>query len=753
MPSQTVACIYNPRNQSPKELIEHFVVRKKNFQKIFEDIRTSTMKYPEQHYMVEGKRGMGKTTLLLRLAYAIEHDLKLSKWLLPLNFNEEEYSVRKLFRLWERIIQLMEDKDPETFGGLFAQAEKLSHIYKADEEYEKELYRLLEMKLQANGKKVILFIDNFGDMFQKFSDLEAHRLRKILQTSADIRIVAASSVVLEAFYQYNHPFYEFFKVEHLEGLSMEETKQLLLQLGKIYGKEKIQSIVEQQPGRVEALRRLTGGVTRTIILLFEIFVDDQNGDTFADLERVLDRVTPLYKHRMDDLPAQQQQIVESIALKWDAVSVKEIHERTRIPSKVISALLQQLTKNEIVAKIKTRTKNHLYQINERFFNIWYLMRHGRNHDREKVLWLVRFLEEWCSDQDIKDRTAQHIKRLKKGDYNPRGAYYMSEALAYTNHLPSNDQHQLLEVTRDFLQERKSAYFKKLSKSDVDLLNKANLCIEQQKFPLAMDYLQKMKSKDDARIAWVYHQGLKDIKLAERHYRKAAVKGNVAALNNLAIIYEHVLNEPLKAEAMYLKAVEYKNVNALHNLGALYKNKLKNPKKAEQYYLKFMAEKKDDPNTLFSMGNLYANGFNQPEKAIEYYKAAAEQGQVLAMSNLAFLYLEKFDNHKEAERYFMQALDQGLLFNDDFIEIASLHPVNFQLLYLLARGKYDFLYQHFNSEAGEQAQLKDRLKPIYYAAAHFLQDKYPNEILRMGTELEETVTEIVTRVEEMRSWVS
>ncbi len=753
MPSQTVACIYNPRNQSPKELIEHFVVRQKIFEKIFEDIRTSTMKYPEQHYMVEGKRGMGKTTLLLRLAYAIEHDPKLNKWLLPLNFNEEEYSVRKLFRLWERIIQLMEDRDPETFAGFFAQAEKLSHIYKADEEYEKELYHLLEMKLQANGKKVILFIDNFGDMFQKFSDLEAHRLRKILQTSADIRIIAASSVVLEAFYQYNHPFYEFFKVERLEGLAMDETKRLLLQLGKIYGKEKIQSIVEKQPGRVEALRRLTGGVTRTIILLFEIFVDDQNGDTFVDLERVLDRVTPLYKHRMDDLPAQQQQIVESIALNWDAVSVKEIHERTRIPSKVISALLQQLTKNEIVAKIKTRTKNHLYQINERFFNIWYLMRHGRNHDREKVLWLVRFLEEWCSDQDIKDRAAQHIKRLKKGDYNPRGAYYMSEALAYTNHLPQNEQHQLLEVTRDFLQERKSAYFKKLSKSDVDLLNKANLCLEQKKYPLAMDYLQKMKDKDDARIAWVYHRGLKDIKLAERHYRKAAVKGNVAALNNLGVIYEHVLKEPLKAEAMYLKAAEHKNANALHNLGALYKNSLQNNKKSEQYYLKFMEVKKDDPNTLFSMGNLYANSFNQPEKAIEYYKAAASQGQVLAMSNLAFLYLEKYENHKEAERYFMLSLDQGLLFNDDFIDIASLHPVNFQLLYLLARGKYEFLFKHFNSEAGEKVQLKNRLKPIYYAAAHFLQDKYPNEILRMGTELEETVTEIVTRVEEMRSWVS
>ena len=380
------------------------------------------------------------------------------------------------------------------------------------------------------------------------------------------------------------------------------------------------------------------------------------------------------------------------------------------------------------------------------------MRHGRSHEREKVLWLVRFLEEWCSDQDIKDRAAQHIKRLKKGDYNPRGAYYMSEALAYTNHLPASEQHQLLEVTRDFLQERKSVYYKKLSKSDVELLNKANLSLEQKNYEPALGYLLKMKDKDDARIAWVYHKGLRDIKLAERHYRKAAVKGNVAALNNLGVIYEYALNEPQKAEAMYLKAVAHKNVNALHNLGSLYKNKLKNHKKAEHYYLKFMETKKDDPNTLFSMGNLYANGFNQPDKAIEYYKAAAEQGQVLAMSNLAFLYLEKFENHEEAERYFKMSLERGLLYNKDFIEIAASHPINFQLLYLLARDQFDFLFQHFNSEQATTLNLKDRLKPIYFATAHFLQDKYPNEILRMGSELEETVTEIVTRVEEMRKWV-
>ena len=107
----TVAYIYNPQNQTKEELINSYVVRLKTFQKLFKEIKTSKMEHPEQHFLIEGKRGMGKTTLLLRLSYEIENDAKLSEWLIPLVFNEEEYSIRKLFKFWERIAELLGRKE------------------------------------------------------------------------------------------------------------------------------------------------------------------------------------------------------------------------------------------------------------------------------------------------------------------------------------------------------------------------------------------------------------------------------------------------------------------------------------------------------------------------------------------------------------------------------------------------------------------------------------------------------------------
>ena len=73
-----VASIYNPDLLTKKQLIGTFVVRLKKFKKLFEEIRTSDMTKPEQPILIVGLRGMGKTTLLLRLSYEVENNESLN---------------------------------------------------------------------------------------------------------------------------------------------------------------------------------------------------------------------------------------------------------------------------------------------------------------------------------------------------------------------------------------------------------------------------------------------------------------------------------------------------------------------------------------------------------------------------------------------------------------------------------------------------------------------------------------------------
>lgn len=355
------------------------------------------MEHPEQHHIIVGERGSGKTTLLLRLAYEIENDEQLNKWLIPLVFNEEEYGIRRLYRLWIRIAGMLEEKS-SAFEGLSGKMKELSGQMENDLVYGEKLYELLKKELKANGQKIILFIDNVGDMFTKFDDIETHRMRKILQTSPDIRLFAASAKMENALFDYKHPFYEFFKIEKLKGLRQEETEQLLKKLATTYDEQsKIRELIEKDKGRIETLRRLTEGNIRTLLIWYRVFIEKDYNDTLRDIEAVLDQMTPIYKHSMDDLPSQQQAIVEAIALNWDAVNVKEIRKQTRLGSRIVSAQISQLVKSNIVSRIFTNTKNHLYLLRERFFNIWYLLRYGGKKDKERVVKLIRFMEDWCEN--------------------------------------------------------------------------------------------------------------------------------------------------------------------------------------------------------------------------------------------------------------------------------------------------------------------------------------------------------------------
>jgi len=439
--------IYNPANQTASELIENFVVRTKIFHEIFEDIKTSEMKYPEQHYIIQGVRGQGKTTLLLRIAYEIERDENLRKRLIPIIFNEEQYNISRLFKLWETVAEYLEEAGDTK--GLKDQMQELDIKH----DYEWCCFQLIENALKKNNKKLILFIDNIDDMLNKFTKQEHHRLREVFVESAEIRVIGASSVTLEFHYDYGKPFYQFFKMPQLKSLSADEMKTLLLKLGGQYKKDRVRDIVENQPGRVEALRRITGGVIRTVVILFEIFVDDTNGNAFLDLEKVLDSVTPLYKHRMDSLPAQKQEIVDFIALSWDAVSVKDIAEKTKLGSKTVSAQLKQLEKYHIIEKVKTDTKNYLYRISERFFNIWYLMRLGRNWGEKRVRFLVEFLQIWCDEKELMNRLQKHLGAIKQGGVHDKQALYMTEALARTS-LQRDMQHELISETRAYLEKEK-----------------------------------------------------------------------------------------------------------------------------------------------------------------------------------------------------------------------------------------------------------------------------------------------------------
>ena len=244
--------IYNPANQTKKELIDNFVVRIKEFNEILEAVKHNEWLSPPRHFIVQGQRGSGKTTLLLRLYYELKELQPQNNWLITVRFDEEQYNIRTLYKLWENIAIYLEDELLEGFSGIYDEMQ----LHIEDRDYERICFDILKRNLQKTGKKLILLIDNFGDMLGKFDRREHQRLESILLKENCLRIIGGSSVIVDYKHDYTLPLYELLRIIQLEGLSQDETTELLLNLGKNYETNSINEIIRDDPGRVEALRRV-----------------------------------------------------------------------------------------------------------------------------------------------------------------------------------------------------------------------------------------------------------------------------------------------------------------------------------------------------------------------------------------------------------------------------------------------------------------------------------------------------------------
>ena len=179
-----VSFIHNPAEKPKDQLIAEFVIRKEIFEKLFGELIDSDRELPPQHYLIVGQRGMGKTTLLLRVMYAIQDDEKLNKFLMPLRFSEEQYNIGRLEQLWEEAAHFLGYKNP-VYSGLYD--EMVTH--EKSDDYERICFEVLEKKLKEQNQRAVLLIDNIGDLFDKFSDIQNHRFREILMASSKIQII------------------------------------------------------------------------------------------------------------------------------------------------------------------------------------------------------------------------------------------------------------------------------------------------------------------------------------------------------------------------------------------------------------------------------------------------------------------------------------------------------------------------------------------------------------------------------------
>ena len=647
---------YQSVNCDKKIIKKNFIVRQTEFQIIVDALSHRTENNQLHHELILGRRGSGKTTLLKRIEIEIEE--KLNKKYIPVNLAEEQASIYRLFDLWLEITENLKNR--------FAFQSKIKDYQEFDKEqdYTRYLYHQIHDFCISRNKQIILILDNFDRIVENFTD-DNDLLLKSLINYNDVIIIAASTRLDENFWQYNKSLYELFRLHRLETLTINDIKELFNKWADVTNIPEIKKFIAKNPGKLHNIRIITDDMPRTFQFLIQLIV--QNSNVYDDVDYVqmiMDNVTPIYQERLNNLPPQLRKMVMEMAFIWEACTTKDLVEKCKMESKLISANLKTLSDRGIVEKIETYKRNLLYRISERFFNMWLIMTQGNSEQKRKAKSLRNFLENWYDAACLKsvDNDAK-VSKLKKQIYTHTEIHNNNNKVIKFAYSADNedDGYNTFDLgsiyrVQTIYSEAEKYFLSAIERGQVSAMyNLGNFYANQKKFAEAEKYY--LLAVEKGHISAMYNLGVlytnqEKFKEAEKHYLLAVERGDNNAIYNLGVFNAN-RGECAEAEKYYMLASESGHVSAMYNLGNLYAN-IGKFAEAEKYYL--LASENGHSNAMYNLGNLYVNKGKYVE-AEKYYMLAIEKEYVGAMYNLGNLYSNQ-GKFTEAEKYYLLAVEKG-----------------------------------------------------------------------------------------------
>jgi len=397
---------YNPQFLTDEQLRAVFIARTEIFDDLIRDISSSQPVSAPAHHLILGQRGMGKSTLLRRLGLELRSD-ELREKFIPFHFAEEQYvEIDHLSRFWLNCLDSLADT-LETEGHtdltqkLDPRIASLDRPGQKEEEKELAVREALLEEIAKVGRRPVLFIDNFHLLLERLQD-ETHQLRGFFSAPGAPILVAASTSEPDDLSQHGGAFYDGFKPRFLHRLTLEEMESVILGLAKAAKNEELVKAIPTQRARLAAMRDLTGGNPRTAFLLYDLFSRGASDDVVHDLERLLDGITPLYQSYLEQLNEMGQRIVGVLAREQRPMTAKAVTEKGSFVRSSVSPQLGRLEDIGVIEVIDLHgTKKAGYQIAERFFNLWYILRFSSRREKARVHGLARFLEDFYSPAEVR----------------------------------------------------------------------------------------------------------------------------------------------------------------------------------------------------------------------------------------------------------------------------------------------------------------------------------------------------------------
>jgi hypothetical protein len=391
--------------------------------------------------------------------------------------------------------------------------------------------------------------------------------------------MAGVSEIKDYVINYKAPFYDFFQNHYLRKLHLNELIEMLLKFSEITH-IKI-SIDTERRTHLQALFQMTGGNPCTVVILFKLLVKGFSESIAYDMEALLDESTPLNKSRFEELPAQQQIILNAIAQNWDPINLSDLSKATRYKYSQLSPQLNRLIaagwiettvadKEEWADKTKKSKektiKGNAYSISERFLSIWLVMRNG-NHKIKNEIRKVLESYKWIYGNNLEEEKEQIKKEV--GEHGNKKDYDKAMAIAKNATYPMADKASeigctwLRDTHEDILENKKAIgrYDQTLNINHYDEMTynrRGHSYSEPDKFSnVVADFSKTIETRQDyitsyVNRGWEYTYGdCKDYDKAIADYTKAIeLDVKCSARKFLMRLYRDIKNQFGEAETLF-----------------------------------------------------------------------------------------------------------------------------------------------------------------------------------------------------------
>ena len=642
-------------------LLEEIVGREYLLEQVLLPLKERRPLIDRQHVLLMGPAGLGKTTLLWAIKYGIEADPELQAEWLPVVFPEEPNSIGDMADFWLLAIRQLAagmglvndhaDRLLEERGGNLTKKAKGLFFKMVDE---------------VLGKKVVLLVDSFDQITRTLvHEQDALAFREHLTQRPELYVVATAPTYFKAISDMDSPFYDVFRVLHLDPFRRDLALLAFRKWANFYQSDRVHQILRDQPQRFHSLRILCGGNPRLLRLLFRVWHGGHTRDAGGDLERLFDDVGADYKHRIRRLKPLVRRTFDAIARHWNPVGVGLLTRQLRKPSNYVSAQIRRLVDEGYIEEVGGSEKRKTYQLVERFYNLFYLARYDRQgfHQVQDVMGFM----------DLFYRDASLVRGLPadRGEsFDPERPRPMRFAFYNAFGAPMGDSSRRGLVARPYRDARAIERFQNMERA----LAKVPANLQQQLRDVAVDAEAAERlwpaieslfgphfSRDVA--GWcdviLLLRQLDALPMAE-HACRLSLKQHPADAklwNWLGAVLEERGDCDQAMEAYQTANIHDGDFPLAHaNQARLYAEIYGNLEQAEYEAEKALEKGDREPIYWFLLGNLYANFLGKLEEAEEAYGQAIDlrENFFSAWNNLGIA-LARMGQIENAEHAFRRAL--------------------------------------------------------------------------------------------------